>query len=438
MAKYVYKGCEGDNTGLLNKAIDSLRIGDELVIPKGVYKTGPIDIAKSRVTITFEEGAELSFIYDDMSYPPVWTRWEGQRCYCMHPCFWIHDSKDVTIQGPGVLNGNGEPWWQQANRKKHIQQGPYSMAEHRLAALNPNYTSQPGGGGGRPCQFLRPPLLQVYHSEGVTLDGFTLKDSPFWTLHPVFSRKLKIQNVTINNPADAPNTDGIDIDSCEDVEVSGCRVHVGDDGIAIKSGVGEDALEAAFPSSKIYVHDCLVEAAHGGAVIGSETGCGVHDVTFEDCRYIGTDRGVRIKTRRGRAGDITDLAFRRIRMEDVLCPITVNMYYRCGSDEPGLYSLEKQTVVDTTPHISNVTIDGLDVKGVRAACGFIVGLPEAPVTGLSIKHCTFTMADQDKLVDPDESAMAKGLPKCTTRGIRLRNVEVEFDDIKGAEVCKEN
>ena len=437
MAIYTFKGTDGDNTAALNKAIDALRMGDELVISKGTWKVGPVDVAKSDVTITFEEGAELLFIYDDMAYPPVFTRWEGQRCYAMHPCFFIHDSKKVTVRGKGILNGNGAPWWEQTMRKKHIQIGPYSMAEHRLAALNPNYENQPGGGGGRPCQFLRPPLLQIYQCKDVEVDGLMLKDSPFWTLHPVFSVGLKLRNITIDNPADAPNTDGIDIDSCRDVEIDHCKVHVGDDGIAIKSGVGEDALEAAFPSSNIYVHDCIVEAAHGGAVIGSETGCGVHDVKVENCVYTGTDRGVRIKTRRGRAGDIHGLSFKHLKMENVLCPITVNMYYACGSDDENLYKLDKQPVTDTTPHIYDVEIEDIQVSGVRAACGFIVGLPEAPITGLSIKDCHFSLAAEKDLVDPELASMSKGLPPAKSRGIRLRNVDVKFEGITGAQVDQE-
>ncbi len=355
----------------------------------------------------------------------------------MHPCFYVHEAKGVTIRGKGVLNGNGQPWWEQTMRKKHIQKGPYSVAEHRLAALNPNYENQPGGGGGRPCQFLRPPLVQMYRCEDVTFDGLTLKDSPFWTFHPVFSKGLKILNVTITNPADAPNTDGIDIDSCCDVEVAHCHVHVGDDGIAIKSGVGEDALEVAFPSSGIYVHDCVVEAAHGGAVIGSETGCGVHDVRVEHCTYVGTDRGVRIKTRRGRAGDIHGLSFKHLKMEHVLCPITVNMYYVCGSNDERLFSLEKQPVTETTPHIHDVEIEDIQASGVRATSAFIVGLPEAPIEHLSIKNCHFSLAKDADLVDTELCEMYKGLPRAKSRGIRLRNVDVKFEGITGAEVDQE-
>lgn len=438
MAVYRFVGTDTDNTARLNQAIDALKMGDELVIAKGRWQTGPVDVAKTDITITFEEGAELFFYYDEMMYQPVWTRWEGVRCYAMHPCFWIHDAKHVVIRGKGVLDGNGSPWWEQANRKKHIQKGAVSMAERRLASLNANYASQPGGGGGRPCQFLRPPLLQVFRCEDVTVQDLTLQNSPFWTLHPVFSSQVRLLDLTIHNPADAPNTDGIDIDSSRQVEVARCRVHVGDDGVAVKSGMGEDALEAGLASEDIWIHDCVVEAAHGGAVIGSETGGGVHDVRVEHCTYLGTDRGVRLKTRRGRAGDISGLSFRHLRMERVLCPITINMFYRCGSDDPALYSQEKQPVTETTPHIHDVVIEDIDAKGVTSAASFIVGLPEAPITGLSIHHCSFEMAPSEELVDPDLAAMSEGLPKAKGRGIRLRNVEVRFDDIKGAEVDKEN
>jgi len=408
-----------------------MEAGDVLSIPKGTYLTSPVTVDKSGLTLVLEEGSIIRFIDDPGRYEPVYTRWEGVRCYAMHPCFWITGCRNVTIKGKGVLDGNGSWWWSEADVKKR-QAGPVSPIEKKFAALNPEYARQPGGGGGRQSQFLRPPLLQIHQCEDILLEGITLQNSPFWTLHPLFSKRVSIQQVTIINPKDAPNTDGVDIDSCQDVQVIGCNVTVGDDGIAMKSGIGEDALAVGIPTCGVIVKHCIVRCAHGGAVIGSETGSGIHDIHVSDCVFDGTDRGVRIKTRRGRAGDISGLSFRNIMMHDTLCPITINMYYVCGSKDATVFSLEKMPVTPITPGISDITIEHIKADGIRCMAAFIIGLPEKPVENLSITDCDFTMA-KTGLRPVEESEMYQGLPSNPTRGLRLRNVHVHLAGITGQE-----
>lgn len=431
MATVRYEG-----KGSVQDAVNKLGRGDTLVIARGAWKTGPVDISIDGVTVSFEEGAELRFSDDEMLYVPVVTRWEGVFCYAMHPLFFIHDCKDVKVLG-GTLDGAGGAWWKKTMEERTRKNGPESPAELRLARLNPDYASQPGGGGGRKSQYLRPPLLQTLRAQNVTIDGLKLQNSPFWTLHPVLTGPLVIRNVAISNPSDAPNTDGIDIDSCHDVTVEHCHVHVGDDGIAVKSGAGEDAIRVGVPSEHIRIRDCTVEAAHGGVVIGSETGGGIHDVSAERCIFRGTDRGIRIKTRRGRAGKIDGLSYKDISMENVLCPVTVNMYYVCGArGDEKLFSLDAQPVTSTTPVIRDVTIENITAAGVRSSCAFIAGLPEQPITGLTLKDCTFALAPEADLVAPSLSEMYAGIPDSEERGLRVLNTEAVLENIKGAKVVR--
>ncbi|MCI2128192.1 MAG: glycosyl hydrolase family 28 protein [Sphaerochaeta sp.] len=424
-----------DDSAALSAALSALSSGDTLSIPAGVYLTGPLTVDTDRITIVLEAHSSLRFLDDPTRYEPVKTRWEGVRCWAMHPCLWITESKDVVIKGEGTLDGNGAWWWTQAGEKKH-QQGPVTDLERKFAALNPGFLTQPGGGGGRSSQFLRPPLLQIHHSQNVTIQGITLRNSPFWTLHPVFSQKITIRDLTIENPNDAPNTDGIDIDSCQQVTVTGCTVTVGDDGIAVKSGIGEDALAVGIPTTDVDVRDCVVRFAHGGAVIGSETGGGIHHISFANCRFDGTDRGVRVKTRRGRAGDISDLSFTDITVHGALCPLTINMYYMCGATDHSLFSLDAQPVGVTTPHIHDVAVKRLRSDGIRCMAAFIVGLPERPVERLVLEECSFALAD-DGLEPVAQSEMYQGLPDNPSRGIRLRNVSVRLSAVSGCPVEKE-
>ena len=407
-----------DNTISLQALFDQ---GGKITIPEGVYLTGPLTISRS-ADIRFEDGAVIRFIPDFSLYKPVYTRWEGVKCWCMHPCLYIKDACGVTLSGNGVIDGSGDVWWDQANARRNAADGPQTDIEKKFASLNPGFENQPGGGGGRQVQFLRPPLLQIHSSQDVTLDGLRLQNSPFWTLHPLFSKNITLKNLVIENPAEAPNTDGIDIESCSHVTVDSCYVHVGDDGIALKSGSGVSGIRDAAPAEYVTITNCTVKAAHGGAVIGSETAAGIHNVTVSGCTFDGTDRGIRIKTRRGRGGCLHDLRFENLVMKNNLCPLVVNMYYRCGCSDMSLFSLDKMPVDDETPSLYNLEVINCKGTDARSSAAMLVGLPESPLRNVSIRNCSFSIATEN-LEPVDKSDMYLGLPEITCRGIRLRFID---------------
>ena len=408
-----------------------------VTIPAGEYFIGPIEV-RSNTTLILEKGAVLKFSSDPALYEPVFSRWEGVKCYCMHPCFFINNAHDVVIKGEGIIDGNGEAWWKEVRRKKSVgQSAPESEIEKKFASLNPGYETQPGGGGGRPCQFLRPALFQIKDSSNVTVEGITVQNSPFWTIHPVFSQDLVIKNVTVKNPYDSPNTDGIDIESCSRVKVIDCNVFVGDDGIALKSGSGPEGIKDNVPTTDILIKGCRVVKAHGGAVIGSETAAGINNVVVEDCVFDDTDRGIRIKSRSGRGGALHDLVFRNLTMRRNICPLVVNMFYKCGCNDDSLFSLEKQEVTAETPSLYNVVVEGCIAEDSKASAGMIVGLPEMPVKNLTVKDCNLAVA-LDADVDVNTSGMYRGLPTPESRGLRLRYIEaLKLENVKVSGTDKE-
>ena len=242
------------------------------------------------------------------------------------------------------------------------------------------------------------------------------------------------------NPYEAPNTDGIDIESCSHVSVTDCDVFVGDDGIAIKSGSGEDGIKDNVPANDILIKNCTVKSAHGGAVIGSETAAEISGITVDNCVFDGTDRGIRIKTRRGRGGLIHDLIFRNITMKENLCPFVINMYYRCGADDDALFSLDKLPVDKSTPVIHSITIENCHGYSSKASAGMAVGLPEMPIRNVTIRNSSFAV-DSGTDADVDTSDMYQGLPTPPSRGFRLRNIEVTLENVTiecdGEKIIKE-
>ncbi|MFH2114981.1 MAG: glycoside hydrolase family 28 protein [Spirochaetota bacterium] len=415
-----------DNTKVFRNALERLREsgGGLLDVGPGVWATGPIELF-SGCTLSLAEGAVVSLIPEPARYRPVQSRWEGIECHAMHPCLFSSGQQDVAVEGRGCIDGNGGVWWSLFREKQAVGQSePESAVEKALALLNRGYDGQPGGGGGRATQFLRPPVIQFFNCRNVTIRDITIINSPFWTIHPVYCQNLEISGVTITNPPDAPNTDGIDIDSCTGVLIQDCMISVGDDGIALKSGSGADGLRVNRPTRDVTVRNCTVGAGHGGIVIGSETAGGIKQVLTEDCHFIGTDRGIRIKSRRGRGGEITDLVFRNLAMEDNLCPVTINMYYRCGAslNDKGLFSLSSEPLGPGTPTIRNICITGIRATGCRASAGFIAGLPEAPVENLTIENSVFR-TDEDGGINADESEMYLGIPAVAVKSFRVLNVK---------------
>jgi polygalacturonase len=423
-----------DNTGIFRQALARLREarGGILELGPGVWATGPLELFSS-CTLSLREGARMSFIPEPSLYKPVPTRWEGIECYAMHPCLYGSGQQDIVIEGPGCIDGNGAPWWSMVREKKLAgQDRPESDIEKTLASMNKGYEGQPGGGGGRASQFLRPPAIQLINCHNVTIRNLSVVNSPFWTIHPVYCSALEISGVTIVNPPDAPNTDGIDIDSCVGVLVRDCVVDVGDDGIALKSGSGADGLRVNRPTRDVTVRNCTIKAGHGGIVIGSETAGGIRRVLAEDCRFLGTDRGIRIKSRRGRGGEIADLEFRRLEMEGNLCPIAINMYYRCGADpdDERLFSRLPEPFGPETPVIRNIRVSGIRARGCRASAGFIAGLPESPVENLTIEDSVFS-TDEQSGIEPDESELYLGIPAVDTKSFRILNAKnIRFRDVR--------
>jgi polygalacturonase len=414
-----------DDTLAIRAALEAAGLdgGGIVAVPPGVFRTGPLQLL-SGTELRIAKGATLSFIPEFDRYEPVRTRWEGVECWGCQPLVFAADARDVTISGEGGLNGNGRTWWD-ACRSARVagRTNPQTNIERRLAALNPDHHSHPSGGGGRELQFLRPPLVQFMNCTKVRIEGLQLSDSPFWNTHLVYCSDAVIRGVHFRNPVDAPNTDGLDLDSSSNVLIEDCIFDVGDDCLGLKSGSGIDGLRVARPTENIIIRRCTMRSGHGGVVIGSETAGGIHEVEISDCHFKGTDRGLRIKTRRGRGGVIKNITLRDCVMVGTICPIVINCYYGPGGPpaESPVFSLNPQTVDDGTPQITNIHIERLRACGCRAAAGFIVGLPERPVDGLRILDSVFSIAPMDR-APADMAAMHRGLPHSDYRGFRLMNI----------------
>lgn len=185
----------------------------------------------------------------------------------------------------------------------------------------------------------------------------------------------------------------------------------------LKSGIGKDGMRVNRPCENITIQNCKVLRGHGGVVMGSETAGGIRNVKVLNCEFNGTDRGIRIKSRRGRAGTVENLEFINSQMNDVGCPIVINLYYQCGAPVDEIEYLSDRTqkpITDTTPCVRNVKLTNITVDNVQTAAAFLLGLPERPIENIVFDNVNITLAKDGKA---DYPAMAFGIEKMQGTGI---------------------
>ncbi len=369
-------------TEIINNAI--LKAGEEgggkIYFPAGKYLTASIRMTNN-ITLHLESGAEVIFSDNFEDYLPfVKIRYEGVFMKSFKPLIYADNCNNISIEGSGVLNGNGEMWWeafrQYRGEKKQFGEVQNPNKLHELwREENKGFLSEENYQLSYGQAFFRPPFIQFLECSNVNISGVTVKDSPFWTINPVGCKDVMIHNIRVFNPEEGPNTDGINPSSCRNVRISDCYISVGDDCITIKSGKNKDGREYAKPCENITINNCIMLAGHGGVVIGSEMSGGVKNVTISNCVFNGTDNGIRLKSARGRGGTVEAIRVSNIVMRDIKKQAFIfNLYYdKKSTPEP----VSERTPVFTNIHLSNIS--GNEVENF----GYISGIEEMPVSNLS-------------------------------------------------------
>jgi polygalacturonase len=218
------------------------------------------------------------------------------------------------------------------------------------------------------------------HSKHIKMEGVTVQNSGFWQIVPYYSDDLVFHNIRVLAPQrNAPNTDAIDPFSSSNILIDHVFASTGDDNVAIKSGEinspGPDD-----PSKNITITDCTFEAGHGIS-IGSEIAGGVQNVHVERISFKGTDQGIRIKSARDRGNDVSNISYKDITMVDVKTAILITEYYPHNAPDG---EVPPEPITRLTPKFHDISIENVTATNSGSA-GSIVGLPEAPVLGLTMK-----------------------------------------------------
>ncbi len=390
-------------TKAIQKAIDACAAagGGKVIIPAGRYLSRPLFL-KNHVHVEVLAGATLLADTTISAYPSCPGRWEGIERRVYASLFTGFHLKDVSITGRGTLDGQGKTWWRAFLATRLLRK---KAGIRKREAANPP---------GSPLKWPRPRVINLYSCQNVLIRDLTIVNSPSWTIHPVYCEDVTVENVRIRNPYDSPNTDGIDPESCRDVHIVNCFLDCGDDCIAIKSGYNEDGRRVNKPCENIVIANCTFRHGHSAVGIGSETSGGVWNVAVNNCVLKGTDRGLRVKTARGRGNVVKNIRASNLVMENVGTAISLNMFYGSRDETP-------HPVDETTPHARNIRISHITATDIQNA-GEIKGLPEAPMSGVALE---------------DMNVQAKtGMTIAFVRGVELRHVQVDVTEGPAFDVKK--
>lgn len=404
------------NTDAFAKAIDKLshQGGGHLIVPRGVWLTGPI-VLKSNIDLHLEKGAVVLFAADEDLYPLVKTSFEGlDTRRCQSPLS-ANGAENISITGEGVIDGNGQYWrpvkkskvteshWKsllaqpgslEMKKGYWVPSEGYAKGEQGANMNVPNATTEAEWQAVK--RFLRPVMVSLVSCKNVLLQGVIFQNSPAWNLHPLMCENIIIDQVLVRNPAFAQNGDALDLESCKNALIVNSRFDAGDDGICIKSGKDKDGRKRGMPCENVVVDGCTVFAGHGGFVVGSEMSGGVKNISVKNCQFVGTDVGLRFKSTRGRGGIVENIFIDGISMSDISTyALTFNMYYGGKSVAEALADGDNNQEVAAVPVTEETPIfRNIDIRNVICHhAGFAMefnGLPEMPIDGINLENIYIT------------------------------------------------
>ncbi|MFV0331781.1 MAG: glycoside hydrolase family 28 protein [Dysgonomonas sp.] len=425
------------NTEAFEKAINALSVkgGGTLIVPSGVWYTGPI-VFKSNINLHLEKGALILFSANFDLYPLVNTVFEGlDTRRCQSPISG-RNLENIAITGEGSINGSGHAWrplkkakvteahWKNVLKSGGVvKDGNYwfpsagSLQGLEISDMNVPRKNLTEAQWLEIKDFLRPVMVSFIECKNVLLEGVLFENSPSWNIHPLMCENVIIDNIYVRNPGYAQNGDGVDLESCLNSIIVNSIFDVGDDAICIKSGKDEDGRRRNRSTVNVLIDNCKVFQGHGGFVVGSEMSGGVKNISVSNCQFLGTDVGLRFKSRRGRGGVVENIYIRDINMFDIATEsFLFDLYYGGKSASESLEDGDEtpvDTVVpavdETTPAFRNIYVKNLTSRNARRAM-FFNGLPEMNISNINVENVVITSEIGAELAE--------------SKGINFKNVKI--------------
>jgi polygalacturonase len=373
------------NTKAIQSAIDRCASngGGVVVVPKGVFMSGAL-FFKPGVNLVVEKDAVLKGTASPEDYPEVNTRWAGVECKTTSAFLNFENMTNVQVTGEGTIDGSGDLWMQRGGSGERVRRG---AANQFPAQTNAQAVPQ----GVRAAVLAnasatntvpsrnRPRLICFSNCRDVRIAGLHLQRQAVWCLHLLYCQDVVVDNLNIRAIERIPSSDGIDVDSCRNVQITRCDIACNDDNIAIKCGKDEDGLRVNRPSENIAISDCTIGAG-AGIAMGSEVSGSIRHVLVERCKFAGTDAAARFKSQPSRGGVIEDIVYRDIQLDDVHRAFEFLLEWRMV---PPLAPPAKVLTV-----VRNVLL--INFSGTAQSGGVMYGLKGSPIQDVKFENCKVT------------------------------------------------
>lgn len=366
-------GAVGDgktnDTLAIQAAIDNCPKNGKVVLKNGTFLSGAI-ILKSNMTLEIADGARLLGSPYTSDYPVSVYRFEGIEQECYASLINTDTSggrvENIRITGNGIIDANGEKLFSSEMEEK-------------------------AGKRGR--------AICLRETDGIYIKDVTVRQSPAWCVHTIYSNNVVLNNVKIFTKFDEKgrrykgiyNGDGFDPDSCRNVTVVGCLIGSQDDCIAIKSGKDREGREKGIASEDILIRNCRFVSGFGVAV-GSEMSGGVRNVRVENCIFENTYSIASIKAPRGRGGTVDNIMFRACKhyynenefndCKWFRAAIYIDRFYGIDGFDPDLY----KTFDEGTGIFSNIVFEDIESRTTAGRAVYIAGLPESKIKGIRMRR----------------------------------------------------
>ena len=387
------------NTKAIQSVIDQCAAagGGVVVVPKGVFLSGAL-FFKNGVSLHVETNGVLKGSVNPDDYPQIPTRWEGVEREWTSAFLNFDNMTNVVVSGDGTIDGSGDLWMQRGGGPRRAP-GQSPGATNAPAAVAPAPSApNPGLRRGRPR------MICFTHCRNVRIADLHLQRQAVWCLHLLYCQDVVADHLNIRAIERIPSSDGIDVDSCRDVQITHCDIACNDDNIAIKCGKDADGLRVNQPSENITISDCLIGAG-AGITMGSEVSGSIRHVLVENCRFAGSDAAARFKSQPSRGGVIEDIVYRDNQLQNVRRAFEFLLQWRMVPP-----------IAPPAPVLTEVRdVQLINFTGTVQSLGIINGLKASPIHDIKFVNCNLT-AQRGLTLENVRDLDLSGLPATVAQG----------------------
>lgn len=392
-----------DDAKAIQRAIDACSAsgGGSVVFPSGkTFMAGPLHL-KSNVDLHLQPNSVLLANPDEAVYTE--SAFRGNRGEGM---MWISgkDIHNVSITGQGRIDGNGVAFMGRELDDSY--------------ELKPVTDFDP-----------RPHVLTLVNASNVKINGVTIANSAYWTVHLVGCYDVAISDISLLNNLKIRNGDGIDIDHSRKVRISNCFIESGDDCICLKN---RREFEEYGPCEDVVVTNCIMTSRSCAVKIGSENMDAIRRVLFDNCIITKSNRGIGIQNRD--EGTVSDITFSNMTLDCRLFsdvwwgksePIYVTSYPRArGNHKDAGWRFPKGATKGACGEVSNIRF--IDIYS-TSENGIFLGCDEpGKIRNVTLDNIDLTLlkpAQYEGGVFDRRPCEGEGFIKAPSSGIYTENIE---------------